>query len=150
MAAKPFVPPRWFVKTAWKVHRGIARRGAGRGLWTTDDKRGWGALKLITTGRRSGREREAILGYLEDGDDFHALAMNGWGEGHPAWWTNLKAKPQARIMLADGSMHDVVAHRATGEEHERLWAHWMQIEPELEPLAARRTTPTDVVVLSPA
>ncbi|GAB2511519.1 hypothetical protein GCM10027064_06410 [Microbacterium petrolearium] len=53
----PFVPPRWFVTTAWRVHRAIARRGPGRGLWTTEDKRGWGSLTLTTRGRRSGEPR---------------------------------------------------------------------------------------------
>jgi hypothetical protein len=29
-----------------------------------------------------------------------ALAMNGWGEGHPAWWLNLAAHPDAVVRLA--------------------------------------------------
>ena len=26
--------------------------------------------------------------------------MNGWGEGHPAWWLNLQAQPDAVVRLA--------------------------------------------------
>lgn len=146
----PFVPPRWFVTTAWRVHRLIARRGPGRGLWTPSDKRGWGTLKLTTRGRRSGEPRLAILGYLEDGDDLHTLAMNGWGEGHPAWWLNLKAEPRATVTLSDGSTREVVARKATGAERDHLWAEWRKVDKGLDELAARRATPTDVVVLSRA
>lgn len=147
---KPFVPPRWFVTTAWRVHRAIARRGPGRGLWTTADRRGWGSLKLTTRGRRSGEPRIAIVAYLEDGDRWHTLAMNGWGEGHPAWWLNLKADPRASVMFADGSTREVVASRATSAERDRLWAAWCATNRDLDALAAARSTPTDVVVLTPA
>ncbi|MGO2189057.1 MAG: nitroreductase/quinone reductase family protein [Microbacterium gubbeenense] len=147
MAKKPFVPPRFVVTTAWRIHRLIARRGPGRGLWFPGEKNTWGALKITTTGRRSGQPREAILGYLVDGDDLHTLAMNGWGEGRPAWWINLGADPRARVMLKDGSTFEAVAHRAEGADYERLWAAWCDQEPGLADLAAARTTPTDVVVL---
>jgi hypothetical protein len=74
------------VHTAWRVHRALYRLGGGRFLWATSNKRGWGALRLTTIGRRSGQERSLIIGYLEDGPNLVALAMNGWDEGHPAWW----------------------------------------------------------------
>ncbi|WP_221584875.1 nitroreductase/quinone reductase family protein [Microbacterium sp. G2-8] len=147
MTRTPFIPPRVVVTTAWKVHRAIARRGPGRGLWHPGERNTWGALVLTTTGRRSGERRPAIVGYLEDGDRLHTLAMNGWGEGHPAWWRNLLADPRATVTLPDGSVEDVIAHRADGDEHARLWAEWLRIEPGSAALAARRTTPTDVVVL---
>lgn len=54
-----------------------------------------------------------ILGYVEDGRNLVTLAMNGWGEGEPAWWLNLQAHPQARVQLTDGT-RQVVAHAATG------------------------------------
>ena len=56
-----------------------------------------------------------ILGYIEDGPNLVTLAMNGWGEGEPAWWLNLQAHPQARVQLTDGT-RQVVAHAATGQE----------------------------------
>jgi hypothetical protein len=52
-------------------------------LWTTSNKRGWGALRLTTIGRKSGQERSVILGYLEDGPDVVTLAMNGWAAVDP-------------------------------------------------------------------
>ncbi len=60
----PKVPPRWFVHAAWRVHRALHRLSGGRFLWTTSNKRGWGALRLTTIGRKSGQERSVIIGYL--------------------------------------------------------------------------------------
>ena len=61
-----------------------------------------------------------IVGYFEDGPNFVTLAMNGWGEGEPAWWLNLQAHPEVRADLADGPRL-VSGRAARGEERERLW-----------------------------
>lgn len=145
----PKVPPAWFVHVAWRVHRALHRLSGGRFLWTTASKRGWGALRLTTTGRRSGRERSVIIGYVEDGPDLVTLAMNGWQEGHPAWWLNLVARPDAVVRLAHEEPRPVRARRATGHERERLWQRWVAIDPDLEADAAGRSTETPVVVLEP-
>jgi hypothetical protein len=92
-ARPPVVPPRWFVHTAWRAHRALYRPSGGRFLWTTSNKRGWGALRLTTTGRKSGQERNVIIGYLEDGPNLVVLAMNGWDEGHSSWWLNPRGAP---------------------------------------------------------
>ena len=63
----------------------------------------WGALRLTTTGRRSGEPRSVIIGYYEDGPNLVSMAMNGWGAAEPAWWLNLQADPQAIVELAGGS-----------------------------------------------
>jgi hypothetical protein len=63
----PKVPPRWLVHTAWRAHRALDRLSGGRFLWTTSNKRGWGALRLTTIGRKSGHQRSVIIGYLQDG-----------------------------------------------------------------------------------
>lgn len=94
------VPPAWFVHVAWRVRRLLYQLAGGRFLWTPSNKRGGGALRLTTSGRRSGRARSVIVGYLEDGPDVFALAINGWQEGHPAWWLNLQADPDAIIQEA--------------------------------------------------
>src|SRR2546421_4345907 len=97
--APPKHPPTWFVHVAWRIHRALHRLSGGRFLWTTSNKRGWGALRLTTTGNRSGQPRNVIIGYLEDGPDLVALAMNGWDEGDPAWWRNLQANPEATVRV---------------------------------------------------
>ncbi len=145
----PRVPPPWFVHTAWRVHRALHRLSGGRFLWTPASKRGWGALRLTATGRRSGQERSVILGYLEDGPDLVTLAMNGWDEGHPSWWLNLESDPDAVVRLAGGQPRSVRARPCTGEERNRLWQRWVGVDPTLDALAARRSTETPVIVLEP-
>src|SRR5688500_12822496 len=97
VAAKgaPRLPPRWFVRTAWAVHRGVYSVTGGRfGLWSAKAD-GSGMLRLRTVGRRTGEERRAMLGYLADGPNLVLMAMNGWDAPPPAWWLNLQAQPNA-------------------------------------------------------
>lgn len=143
------MPPPWFVHLAWRVHRGLHKLSGGRFLWTPANKRGWGAMRMTAIGRTSGQERSVILGYLDDGDDLVVVAMNGWDEGQPAWWLNLQANPDASVRLADGEVRLVRAREAVGEERDRLWQRWVDVEPTEAHFAEKRTTPTPVVVFSP-
>jgi deazaflavin-dependent oxidoreductase (nitroreductase family) len=146
---KPFVPPRWFVLTAWHVHRRIVRSSRGRkGLWPPRPGK-WGALRLTTTGRRSGEARQVIVGYYEDGPNLVTMAMNGWGPAEPAWWLNLQANPDAMVELAGGATRLVRGRAAVGEERERLWQRWCEIDDNLDGYAARRPQETAVVVFEP-
>jgi deazaflavin-dependent oxidoreductase (nitroreductase family) len=111
---------------------------------------GWGALRLTTVGRRSGQDRNVIVGYLEDGPNLVLLAMNGWDEGDPAWWLNLKAHPDAMVRLSDERPRPVRASEVVGEERERLWKRWAAVNPELDGFAGQRSSATPVIVLEPA
>ncbi|MGH9084094.1 MAG: nitroreductase/quinone reductase family protein [Acidimicrobiales bacterium] len=130
------------------MHRAVARATRGRlGLWRPKPG-GWGALRLTTVGRRTGRPRAVLLGYIEDGDDLVTMAMNGWGAAEPAWWLNLQARPDTSVQTRDG-VRAVRARRATGAERERLWARWAAVDRDLDSFAARRPGETAVVVLEP-
>jgi len=143
----PKLPPAWFKHAFWRTHRVLHRLSGGRFLWTPASKRGWGALSLTTTGRRSGKDRTVIVGYIEDGPNLITLAMNGWDEGAPAWWLNLEANPDATVRLARQQPRPVRARAAAGEERDRLWKRWAEIDAGLDGFAGSRTTPTAVVVL---
>jgi deazaflavin-dependent oxidoreductase (nitroreductase family) len=145
----PKLPPAWFKHAFWRVHRVLHRLSGGRLLWTPASKRGWGALRLTTRGRRSERPRSVIVGYLEDGANLVVLAMNGWDEGHPAWWLNLEAHPDAIVRLAHRRPRLVHARRAVGEERERLWRRWAETDAGLDDYARLRSIETPVVVLEP-
>ena len=147
-AKAPRLPPRWFVRTAWVVHRAIYRLTPGRfGLWPARPGK-WGTMRLHTVGRRTGRSRTAILGYYEDGPNYVTLAMNGWGAPEPAWWLNLQAQPAATVDLPDRSL-PVRGRAAEGAERERLWARWREHGDDVDGFARRRPTETAVVVLEP-
>jgi deazaflavin-dependent oxidoreductase (nitroreductase family) len=145
----PKLPPAWFKHAFWRGHRTLYRLSGGRFLWTPASKRGWGALHLTVTGRRTGKERTVILGYLEDGPNVVVLAMNGWDEGLPAWWLNVEAHPDVLIRLPRRRPLRMKARRATGEERDRLWRRWLAIEPEIDAYAAARSADTPVVVFEP-
>lgn len=136
------------MRTFWRGHRGVYRLSRGRfGLWRAKPHR-WGTMRLTTTGRRSGRARNVILGYFDDGPNLVTMAMNGWSDGEPAWWLNLQANPIATVDLADGR-RTVRGRAAAGEERARLWSRWRTIDDNLDAYAARRSGETAVVVLEP-
>jgi deazaflavin-dependent oxidoreductase (nitroreductase family) len=144
----PRLPPRWFIRLAWKVHRALYRVTGGRvGLWRPKPGK-WGTLRLTTTGRHTGRHHSVIVGYFEDGPNLVTLAMNGWGDGEPAWWLNLQAHPDATIATVTGP-RPVRGRAAAHEERSRLWASWRDIDAKLDAYAALRSSETAVVVLEP-
>jgi F420H(2)-dependent quinone reductase len=144
----PRLPPRIVVLASWAIHRAIYRMTGGRkGLWPAKPGK-WGAMRLTTVGRRSGRERSVILGYYEDGPNLVTLAMNGWSEGEPAWWLNLQAHPDVMAETTDG-VRAVRGRAAQGEERDRLWARWREMGDDVDGYATRRPSGTAVVVLEP-
>ncbi len=145
----PRMPPRWFVRSAWSFHRAYHRvTGGRRGLWKPKPGK-WGTMKLTTIGRKSGAERVAILGYFEDGPNLVTMAMNGWGEGDPAWWLNLQANPDVSVETRDG-VFPVHGRAAEGAEHERLWELFGEYgDDDLDAYADARSTETPIVVLEP-
>jgi deazaflavin-dependent oxidoreductase (nitroreductase family) len=105
-------------------------------------------MRLVTVGRRTGKERIAILGYYEDGPNLVTMAMNGWAEAEPAWWLNLQAQPDATVELKTGT-RAVRGRAAEGDERARLWARWREMGDDVDGYAVRRPSGTAVVVLEP-
>ena len=147
-SSDPRLPPRWFIRAAWAVHRVLYRVTGGRFGLRPPSPSTYGMMRIHTVGRRSGERRTAILGYYEDGANLYTLAMNGWGEPEPGWWLNLQAHPDATLDLPDGS-REITARAASGEERERLWSAMRDKEPNLDAYAARRSRETAVVVFEP-
>jgi deazaflavin-dependent oxidoreductase (nitroreductase family) len=100
-------------------------------------------------GRRTSQPRSVIIGYYEDGPNLVSMAMNGWAAAEPAWWLNLQADPEAFVELAGGIRREVLGRAAVGEERERLWQRWRELDKNLDSYAARRPRNTAVVVLEP-
>jgi deazaflavin-dependent oxidoreductase (nitroreductase family) len=143
--------PHWLIRTIWFLHRRAYAMTAGRfGLRAPAEGR-WGMLRLHTVGRTSGRERVAILGYIEDGPNILVAAMNGWMDPEPAWWLNLQARPQATIQLPDGEIRTVTARAAPAGERERLWQKFVDLGTAAftHASAATRARQTSIVILAP-
>ncbi len=148
----PRLPPRWFIRLAWAGHRSLLAVTRDRvGLATPTPGGRFGMLRLRTTGRHSGRERAAVVGYYEEGPALVTLAMNGWAEADPAWLLNLRANPDAIVDLPGGS-RSVRARIAEGEERQRLWVQWERYGgygDDVDAYARLRSGETAVVVLEP-
>ncbi len=144
----PSVPPRLIVRAAWKAHRAMYSVLGRKALRPATPTK-WGMFRITTVGRKSGAERKAILGYLDDGPNLVTMAMNGWASPEPKWWLNLQANPDATLEMADGTRREVTAHAATGEERERLWAMWNTLDEDYEGYTKMRAGETAIVVLEP-
>jgi deazaflavin-dependent oxidoreductase (nitroreductase family) len=142
--------PRWLVRTLWTLHRRAYAVTRGRfGLREPGPGR-WGMLRLTTIGRRTGRTRAAILGYIVDGPNLVTPAMNGWADPEPAWWLNLQAHPGATVELPSGARR-VRARAAVGDERARLWAGLVALGSSAytDASAALRSRETAIVILEP-
>ena len=146
----PWLPPRWFIHLAWRIHRSYFRlTGGRRGLWLPRPGK-WGAMRVTTVGRRSGKSRSVILGYFQDGSNLITLAMNGWGKPEPAWWLNLQAQPEVMVETRQGK-RPMRGRAAVGEERAQLWERWREYDGDnLDGWASRRERETAVVILEPA
>jgi deazaflavin-dependent oxidoreductase (nitroreductase family) len=108
---------RWLLALITRVHRAIYRLSGGRigGSLT-----GIRVLLLTTVGRKSGRERVMPLLYVEDAKGWIVVASNAGDDRNPAWWLNLRARPEAAVQVGR-ERHAVRARRATPEEEAHLW-----------------------------
>jgi len=151
-ADKPVYVPRWLVRTIWIAHRAVYSVSGGRlGLRPAKEKQ-WGTLRLTTVGRKTGKTRVAIVGFIEDGPNLVVPAMNGWAEPEPAWWLNLQAHPDTSVELPEGrGRREVTARAAVGEERARLWASFLALGSSAytDASAAQRSKETALVVLEP-
>ena len=76
---------------------------------------------ITTTGARSGKARKTSLAFLWKGEDMVVVASKGGAPHHPAWYHNMKAHPQVRVLYREGE-DDRIAREATGEERDKLFA----------------------------
>ncbi len=149
---KPVYVPRWLVRTIWIAHRAAYTITRGRFGLRPSTETQWGMLRLTSVGRRSGRTRVAIVGFIADGPNLVVPAMNGWAEPDPAWWLNLQAHPETTVELPEGrGRRDVTARAAVGEERDRLWARFLALNSSAftDASAALRSKETALVILEP-
>jgi deazaflavin-dependent oxidoreductase (nitroreductase family) len=105
-------------------------------------------LLLNTTGARSGQPRSTPLLYLADGERFVLIASKGGAPRHPAWYHNLRAKPEATLLVA-GREVLCSAHEAQDEERERLWKLATDYNPGYDTYQDRANRRIPVMVLTP-
>ena len=105
-----------------------------------------GTLYLHTVGRKSGQPRTNALYYLDDASNVVVVASNAGGDSDPAWWMNLRDRPEAEIEIA-GERRSVLARPATAEETNRLWPRLDAGNPDYAAYRAKAQRPIPVVIL---
>jgi deazaflavin-dependent oxidoreductase (nitroreductase family) len=101
---------------------------------------------LETVGATSGEPRQAVLGFLPEGDDaWLVIAALAGAARNPAWLHNLASRPDATIRFDDGRRVDVHAETLEGDD---LGAAWERISSEApEFVGYRATTDREIAVV---
>lgn len=127
------------------LHSGLYRASGGR---LGGRIVGSPVLVLVTTGRKTGAERHTPLIYLRDGEDLVIVASNGGTASHPAWYLNLRAEPQAGVVLGDERSR-AVASDTTGDDRRDLWERLVEMYPGYAEYQSKTDREIPVVRLSP-
>ena len=134
---------------AWNRFTGlnaaIYRATGGRVLGSFD---GNPVLLLHHVGRRSGEPRVTPLLYLRDGEDLVIVGSMGGTPRHPAWFHNLRARPDTEVEV--GREHRPVRARvAEPADRTRLWPRLVERYPAFRTYQERTDREIPVVILSP-
>lgn len=108
-----------FSHTTHHVDRVLLEQTDGR-LSTSGVLAGLPTVRLTTTGARTGRERTVPVMGMPDGDKWVVVASNWGGDGHPAWYHNLRANPEVEVAHR-GETGRYVASEVDGERRAALW-----------------------------
>jgi deazaflavin-dependent oxidoreductase (nitroreductase family) len=101
------------------VHKGLLKASFGKLGWKAG---GMPALELTTTGRKSGQKRPVMLtSPVQEGDTIVIVASKGGNDEHPAWFLNLRDKPEVEVAYAGKPKAPYVASIADADTRARLW-----------------------------
>jgi deazaflavin-dependent oxidoreductase (nitroreductase family) len=135
-----------FYKVGTGIHRAVFNASKGR---IFGNAFGMPLIELITTGRRSGKERSTMLAVpITDGDRLVLVASFGGDDRHPAWYLNLQANPEVRATIA-GTTRTMIARTATEEERVELWPQITSRYQGYARYQERTERPIPVVILEP-
>jgi deazaflavin-dependent oxidoreductase (nitroreductase family) len=135
-----------FYKVGTGIHRAIFNVSKGRIFGRAF---GMSLVKLVTTGRRSGKARATVLVVpIVDSDRLVLVASFGGDDRHPAWYLNLQANPEVRATRA-GSSRTMIARIATEEERAELWPQIISVFEGYARYQERTERPIPVVILEP-
>jgi deazaflavin-dependent oxidoreductase (nitroreductase family) len=139
-------PKHAFYKVGTSFHRMIFNVSKGRIFGYVF---GMPIVELVTTGRRSGKERSTMLAIpIVDGDRLVLVASFGSDDRHPAWYLNLQANPEVRVTTAD-STRTMIARISTEEERAELWPRITSVFEGYARYQERTERPIPIIILEP-
>ena len=121
-------PGSWlFARILHHVDRPVHRLTRGRHTFASLVS-GLPVVMLTTTGARSGRPRTVPVLGLPTADGLAVIASNFGQDHHPAWYHNLRAKPDGEVCV-DGVTRPFHAREAEGDERARIWRLGLEVYP---------------------
>ena len=105
-------------------------------------------LLLTTTGRRTGKRRTAVLGYLVDGERYVVVGSNNGEPSDPAWLMNIRSQPRVSIQVRERVL-EATGSVAEPDDRARLWAELMRGAPGYGRYETMTTREIPVVILTP-
>jgi deazaflavin-dependent oxidoreductase (nitroreductase family) len=113
------VPSDLTFKALNAAHRSLLRLTGGRVGWRAG---GMPVLELTTIGRKSGRPRSVMLpSPVQEGERWVVVASRGGNDHHPAWFLNLRDRPDVEVSRKGKPRQSMRARIATPDERARLW-----------------------------
>ena len=113
------MPSDLALKTMNTFHRGVLKLSGGRLGWEAAKMP---VLELTTTGRKSGRPHSVMLtSPVQEGSTIVIVASRGGDDHHPAWFLNLRDKPDVEVAMKGAPKRHMRARAASPEERARLW-----------------------------
>ena len=106
-------------------------------------------LMLYTRGRRSGEQRATVMPYLELDGRIYLIGSNGAKKRDPFWVDNLRAQPEARIMIGRKRLPVHARLVEPGSvERDRVWHYASTKTAQYQTYQTKTDRPIPIVALS--
>lgn len=121
-------PGSWlFARILHRIDRPVHRLTRGRYTFASLLS-GIPVVMLTTTGAKSGQARTVPVLGIPCQDGVAIIASNFGQHRHPGWYHNLRAHPDAEVVV-DGIHRPVRAVEADGERRAEIWTEGLRVYP---------------------
>ena len=143
-------PGSWlFARVLHHIDRPIHRLTRGRHTFASLVS-GIPVVMLTTTGAKSGQPRTVPVLGIPAGDGVAIVASNFGQYRHPGWYHNLRAHPDAEVVI-DGARRRVRAVEAEGDRRAEIWQAGLRVYPGFDQYERRAShRRISIFVLEPA
>jgi deazaflavin-dependent oxidoreductase (nitroreductase family) len=143
-------PGAWlFARVMHRLDRPVHRLTRGRHTLGSLVS-GLPVVMLTTVGARTGRPRTVPVLGLPFRDGLGVIASNFGQHRHPAWYYNLRAHPEAEVVV-DGVRRRVRAVEADADQRAAIWGEGLRVYPGFDQYERRAShRRISVFVLEPA
>ncbi len=113
------MPSDLSLKALNAAHRVVVKLSGGRLGWQAGQMP---VVELTTVGRTTGLARTVMLSSpVQEGERWVIVASRWGGDHHPAWFLNLRERPEVEVSLQGAPKQPMGARIVDAEERARLW-----------------------------